>query len=48
MDVYVQLPGSCDTLEVSYSGVVYIKAINDQGEIHMSLVVAITKVTPYK
>ena len=36
-DVYIQLHGFCNTLEVVYSGVVYIRAINDQGEIHMSL-----------
>ena len=45
----VQLHGFCCTLKVAYPGVMYmyVRAIDDQGGIHMSLVVAITKVAPW-
>ena len=36
----VQWHGFCDASEVAYSGIVYIRAIADQGEFHMSLLVA--------
>ena len=44
----VQLHGFCDALEVAYSGVVYIRAIDNQGEVHMFLVMAKTKLAPLK
>ena len=42
----VQLHGFCDASEVAYSGVVYIRAIDDKGKVHMSIVIAKTKVAP--
>ena len=42
----VQLLGFCDASEVAYPGVMYIRAIDDQGKIHMSIVIVKTKVTP--
>ena len=44
----MQLHGCCDASEVAYSGVVYIRVIDDHGKIHMSIVIAKTKVTPLK
>ena len=44
----LQLHGFCDASEVAYAGVVYIRGIDDQGEVHTSLVMAKTKVAPLK
>ena len=44
----MQLHGFCDASEVAYSGVVYVRAIDDQGEVHLSLVMSKTKVAPIK
>ena len=44
----MQLHGFCDASEVAYSGVVYIRAVDDQGKIGMSIVIAKTKVAPLK
>ena len=44
----VQLHGFSDVSEVAYSGVVYLRAIDDQNNIHMALIMAKTKVAPIK
>ena len=44
----IQLHGFCDASEVAYSGVVYIRATDNQNNIHVALVMAKTKVAPIK
>ena len=44
----LQLHGFCDASEVAYSGVVYIRMIDEEGKVHITLVVAKTKVAPIK
>ena len=46
--VSVQLHGFCDASEVAYAGVVYLRAIDSKNNVHMSLVMAKTKVAPIK
>ena len=46
--VNTQLHGFSDASEDAYAGVVYLKGIDDHGNIHVSLVVAKTKVAPIK
>ena len=43
-----QLHGFCDASEAAYSGVVYIRAVDEQDNVHVSLVMAKTKVAPLK
>ena len=44
----LQLHGFCDASEVAYSGVVYIRMKDQEGNIHVAMVVAKTKVAPIK
>ena len=44
----IQLHGCCDALERTYEGVIYIRGIEQRGRVHVSLVVAKTKVSPIK
>ena len=44
----VQLHGFCDASEAAYSGVVYVRAEDEQNNVHTSLVLAKTKVAPLK
>ena len=44
----VQLHGFCNTSEVEYSGVVYLRPMDDRNNIHVALVMAKTKVAPIK
>ena len=44
----IQLHGFCDASEVAYSGVVYIRGIDEEGKVHMSIVIVKTKVAPLK
>ena len=46
--VSIQLHGFRDASEAAYAGVVYLKAVDDNGHIHVSLVMAKTKVAPIK
>ena len=46
--VSTQLHGFCDASEVAYSSVVYLRAIDSEGGVHTSLVMAKTKVAPIK
>ena len=43
-----QLHRFCDASEVAYSGVVYIRTTDEEGKVHMTLVIAKTKVAPIK
>ena len=42
----VQLHGFCDASAVAYSGVVYLRAADDQNNVPVALVMAKTKVSP--
>ena len=44
----VQLHGSSDASKGAYTGAIYIRGIDNRGMVHVSLVVAKTKVTPIK
>ena len=44
----VQLHGFCNAEEVVYSGIVYVRALDQKDKIHVSLVMAKTKVKPIK
>ena len=44
----LQVHGFSDASEVAYSGVVYLRGIDDQGDVHVALVMAKTKVAPLK
>ena len=44
----MQLHGFCDAMEVAYSGVVYLRATDFEGAVHMALVMARTKLAPIK
>lgn len=44
----IQLHGFCDASESAYAAVIYIKTININGEINVSLLTAKTKVAPLK
>ena len=44
----VQLHEFCDTSKVTYSGVVYLRAVDKKRAIHTALVMAKTKVVPVK
>ena len=42
----LQLHGFCDASEVAYSGVMYLRMIDEEGKVHMILAIAKTKVAP--
>ncbi len=44
----VQIHGFCDASENAYAGVVYIRMIDSDSNVHISLVIAKTKVAPIK
>ena len=44
----MQLHGFCDASEAAYSGVVYVRATDELNDVHLSLVLAKTKVAPLK
>ena len=44
----VQVDGFCDASEGAYAGAIYIRGIDLRGRVHVSLVVAKTKVAPIK
>ena len=44
----MELHGFCDASEVAYSSVLYLRAIDSEGDVHISLVMAKTKVAPIK
>ena len=44
----MQLHGFSDASEVAYAGVVYLRSVDTRGKVHVSLVVAKTKVAPIK
>ena len=46
--VQKQLHGFCDTSEQAYAGVVYLRAVDEENNAHISLVMAKTKVAPIK
>ena len=46
--VSIQLHGFCDASEVAYAGVVYLRAIDSRNQVHISLVIAKTRVAPIK
>ena len=46
--VSIQLHGFCDASEVAYAGVVYLRAIDSRNQVHVSLVMAKTRVAPIK
>ena len=46
--INMQIHGFCDASEFAYTGVIYFRGINDKGHVHMSLVMAKTKVAPIK
>ena len=46
--ISMELHGFCDASEVAYSSVVYLRAIDSEGDVHISLVMAKTKVAPIK
>ena len=43
-----QLHGFCDASEDAYAGVIYLRLTDSDGNVHISLVVAKTKVAPIK
>ena len=43
-----ELQGFCDASEAAYSGVINLRAIDTKGNVHVSLVMAKTKVAPLK
>ena len=43
-----ELHGFCDASEAAFSGVFYFRAVDTKGDIHVSLVMAKTKVVPLK
>ena len=47
-DVQLHVHGFCDTSEVAYFSIVYLRAANVQNNIHVALVIAKTKVAPFK
>ena len=47
-DTYTQLPGFSEASKSPYVGVVYLRAVEQNGSIHVSLVMAKTKVAPIK
>ena len=44
----MQLHGFSDASEVAYAGVVYLRSVDTRGNVHLSLVMAKTKVAPIK
>ena len=44
----MELHGFCDASEYAYAGVVYLRMINSDGTVHITLVTAKTKVAPIK
>ena len=46
--VTIQLHGFCDTSEVAYAGVVYLRTTDSKNNVHVSLVMAKTKVALIK
>ena len=42
----MQLHGLSDASQLAYAGVVYLRMIDEQGDIHTSMVVSETKVAP--
>ena len=44
----MQLHGFCDASESAYAGVVYLRAVDQDGFVHISLIMAKTKVAPIK
>ena len=44
----MELHGFCDASEAAYAGAVYLRATDVKGSVHVSLVMAKTKVTPLK
>ena len=46
--VSMQLHGFSDASEVAYAGVVYLRSVDTRGNVHVSLVMAKTKVAPIK
>ena len=46
--VSTQLHGFCDASEDAYGGVVYLRLTDSKGEVHTSLVMSKTKVSPIK
>ena len=43
-----ELHGFCDASEAAYSGVIHLRAVDTKGDVHVSLVIAKTKVAPLK
>ena len=43
-----QLRGFCDALEVAYSGIVYLRAIDQRSSVYVTLVMAKPKLAPMK
>ena len=46
--VSTQLHGFCDASEDAYAGVIYLRSTDSDGKVHVSLVIAKTKVAPIK
>ena len=46
--VSTELHKFCDDSEAAYSGVIYLRAVDTKGDVHVSLVIAKTKVAPLK
>ena len=44
----MQLHGFCDASESAYAMVVYLRALDQEGLVHISLIMAKTKVVPIK
>ena len=44
--VSMQLHGLSDASQLAYAGVVYLRMIDEQGDIHTSMVISETKVAP--
>ena len=44
----MQLHGFCDAIESAYAGVIYLRAVDQDGLVHVSLIIAKTKVAPTK
>ncbi|XP_063830967.1 uncharacterized protein LOC135080214 [Ostrinia nubilalis] len=47
-DVQVELHGFCDASKAAYSAVIYLRTINIQGQVNVSLLTAKTRVAPIK